>query len=193
MNKNEWKKYAKTCADGLYEADNTEDRKRYYRALCRAIKDAPFLSEYYAINDSARLYVDKVFKKEAVHIVGNIIYEKGVMAFDNGIQQCYLIEMYDRDDNFMYSKVGTTTRTTGKRMIEHLDYYQKENIGKIRVLRVYDCGNIDAEGYESLIRALYILNHPGTFKKNDRFINIHFDVNDVDRIVKKIVDNELYL
>jgi hypothetical protein len=57
-------------------------------------------------------------------------------------------------------------------------------MGAVRCVihRIYDCGNIPAEGLESYFRAKYIRKYPESFKKNDRFINEKFDLKEADCI-----------
>ena len=105
-------------------------------------------------------------------------------------EQLYLIRMLDEDNNLVYSKVGTTTRSTKERMKEHLKYYYDNGVRKIVVDRLWECGNMPAEGLESQFRALYIQRFPNSFRKNDRFINVEFDLEEADRIVKNFLHPE---
>ena len=107
----------------------------------------------------------------------------GIQPMQNGAQQVYLIRLLDADNALIWSKVGTTIRETSKRMKEHLRYYKKNGVCKLEVVRLWDCGEMDAEGLESEFRAHYIKKHPGTFRKNDRFINVEFDLDEADKIV----------
>lgn len=99
-------------------------------------------------------------------------------------QQLYLIELLNARGELVWSKVGTTTRDTEKRMKEHLRYYSKDGITSIRVNKVWEC-DTDAEGFESFFRAYYIRKHPGTFQKNDRFYQIEFDLDEAQTIFGK--------
>lgn len=98
------------------------------------------------------------------------------------VQQLYLIRLLDKDGELVYSKVGTTTRSSQARMKEHLRYYYDNGVRSIQVLRLWNCGNVDAEGLESEFRAHYIRKFPGTFRKNDRFTGVEFDLEEADRI-----------
>jgi hypothetical protein len=73
-----------------------------------------------------------------------------------------------------------------KRMREELSSPTYTRMGAVRAVvdRVYDCGNIPAEGLESYFRAEYIKQFPNSFKKNDRFINEDFDLAQADEIAK---------
>ena len=81
--------------------------------------------------------------------------------------------------------MGTTTRTVIQRLKEELRSNTYKKIGCVRAVvnRVYDCGDIPAEGLESYFRALYIKRYPQSFKKNDRFMNEWFDLAEADKIV----------
>ena len=104
------------------------------------------------------------------------------------VQQLYLIRLLDKDGELVYSKVGTTTRSSQARMKEHLRYYYDNGVRSIQVLRLWNCGNIDAEGLESEFRAHYIRKFPGTFRKNDRFTGVEFDLEEADRIAASYLD-----
>lgn len=112
-------------------------------------------------------------------------------VFDNNAntQKCYLIEFYDEDGQFICSKVGTTIRTVQERVNEELKSktYTEMGAEACVIRRVYNCGDIPAEGAESLFRATYIRKHPDSFKKNDRFINTHFDYKEADKIFAEYI------
>ena len=83
------------------------------------------------------------------------------------------------------SKIGTTTRTVLQRLKEELKSKTYTSIGCVRAVvnRVYDCGDVPAEGLESYFRAMYIRKYPQSFKKNDRFMKEWFDLKEADEIV----------
>lgn len=99
-------------------------------------------------------------------------------------EQLYLIELLNARGELVWSKVGTTTRSTEKRMAEHLNYYAKYGITSIRVNKVWEC-DTDAEGFESFFRACYIRKYPGTFQKNDRFYQVNFDLDEAEKLFEK--------
>ena len=87
-------------------------------------------------------------------------------------QKCYLIEFFDKNDESVCSKVGTTIRTIQERIREELNSKTYKNMGVVRCMihRVYDCGNIPAEGLESEFRAKYIKkisNSSSKYRKYD--------------------------
>ena len=95
-----------------------------------------------------------------------------------GTEKCYLIEFFDENDNSICSKVGTTTRTVLERIREELNSKTYKSMGAVRCVihRIYDCGNIPAEGLESYFRAKYIRKYP------ESFINEKFDLKEADCI-----------
>jgi hypothetical protein len=104
--------------------------------------------------------------------------------YPEGSQLVYLIRLLDRNGELIWSKVGTTTRSIKKRMAEHIRYYRKDGVASLEVTRVWNCGSLPAEGLESEFRAKYMKKYPGTFRKNDRFAGVEFDLEEADRIVE---------
>lgn len=103
--------------------------------------------------------------------------------FPKGAELVYLIRLFDRDGELVWSKVGTTTRSIKARMSEHLRYYRKYGVAELEVTRVWNCGDIPAEGLESHFRAIYMKKYPQAFRKNDRFAGVEFDLAEADKIV----------
>lgn len=58
------------------------------------------------------------------------------------------------------------------------------NWGVTRIIcdKVYDCGEVPPECFESYFRAKYIKQYPNTFVKNDRFMGVTFDLQQADEI-----------
>lgn len=103
------------------------------------------------------------------------------------VEKCYLIEFFNDEGESICSKVGTTIRTIQQRVREELNSKTYKNMGATRCVihRVYDCGEIPAEGLESYFRAKYIRRYPNSFYKNDRFMNAKFDFAEADRICEE--------
>lgn len=113
----------------------------------------------------------------------NIIWECPQVKYPKDTELFYLIKCVDKNGNVIFSKVGTTTRTVQQRMKEHLKAYKDLGVVKIIVNKVYDC-DVEAEGFESWFRAIYIRKYKGSFKKNDRFFCVDFDLEEADKIFK---------
>lgn len=146
-------------------------------------------SKTYILNpvDCSIKRICKILTKRKTKYSETIQIAEGVDLLDNAKQKCYLFTFFDADGNMICSKVGTTTRKVLQRLKEELrsDTYKKIGCTKAIVNRVYDCGEIPAEGLESYFRAMYIRRYPQSFKKNDRFMNEWFDLKEADEIVLK--------
>jgi hypothetical protein len=129
----------------------------------------------------------KIITKRKTKYSETIQIAEGVDLLDQAKEKCYLFTFFDENDNLVCSKVGTTTRTVIQRLKEELrsNTYKKIGCVKAVVDRVYDCGEIPAEGLESYFRAMYIRKYPQSFKKNDRFMSEWFDLKEADEIVLK--------
>lgn len=149
----------------------------------------------YAVN-TVRSYAKKfldllewarsIFERQSRRNYDEIINSNGYNIKERLGEICYLFEFYNADNVLICSKVGTTTRTIRQRLIEELrsKTYKDMGITNAVVNRVYECGNLPAEGLESLIRSEYIKKYPKSFKKNDRFIGEKFDFELCDKIAE---------
>ena len=103
---------------------------------------------------------------------------------DWATEKCYLFRFYDEDDALVFSKVGTTTKKVLDRLKREMKEYEKFGVVKAVIDRVYNCGNYPAEGLESLIRNVYIQEHPTAFHKNDRFFQVAFTPTQIDELYR---------
>lgn len=130
----------------------------------------------------------EVAKKTFYHIT-----QKAKKVLVAGSQLVYLFKFYDDGENLICSKVGTTTRLPEQRMKEEIRSYKKSKNEKIasithaEICSVIDCGEVPAEGAESVTRAYFIKKNPDKFMKNDRFV----DVDIPTRTFNNIVNNYL--
>lgn len=128
--------------------------------------------------------------KTAQATLNSIWYYNGKEILTNGLirlldeatQKCYLFRFFDCDGNLVCSKVGTTTKPILVRIKSELREYEKLDVTTCVIDRIYDCGELPAEGMESYFRAEYIRRHPTAFRKNDRFFSVAFDLEEADRI-----------
>lgn len=104
---------------------------------------------------------------------------------DEAKQKCYLFKFYDENSNIVFSKIGTTVREIRSRLNEEIKSYRKagSNIYKAIVCSVFDCGELPAEGAESITRAEFIKQFPQAFRKNDRFEKIDIPTENFNKIV----------
>ena len=105
--------------------------------------------------------------------------------FDEASEKFYLLRAFNNYGELLFSKVGTTTRPMIKRMQEHIKAYAKIDVACIVVDRVYDCGDVPAEGFESWFRAMYIRRWGKEFRKNDRFFGPVFDLDEADALFEQ--------
>lgn len=107
-----------------------------------------------------------------------------------GLEKCYLIAFFNEQMELVCSKVGTTTRSVFQRIREELNSKTYKGMGATYCVinRVYDCGNLPAEGVESMFRAKYIKKYPNSFFKNDHFISEHFDMTEADKFFAEYVN-----
>lgn len=113
-----------------------------------------------------------------------IIIGDKVKLFPHGTEQIYLIRLYNEDDGLVYSKYGTTSRYAIQRMLEHLKNYKKDGVTHLRIDRIYDCGSMYADYYESMIRCYLLKNHKEDYIRTDRF-KTEFDLEEIDELFEK--------
>ena len=109
-----------------------------------------------------------------------------------GKQLVYLFKFYNSKGDIICSKVGTTTRTIERRLKEEVKYYRDHglDVADWTVCSVIDCGELPAEGAESITRAEFIRKYPNAFHKNDRFFDVDISVNQFNKIVKEYLKGQ---
>lgn len=173
----------------------TKYRKEIYEEMTALYKTYECIRQVWDWVEEATRYALKFVKKCGWCLVNAIhpnVDWNGIASYrvakGKKVEQFYLIRLLDKDGDLVYSKCGTTTVSTIERMKQHLKYYYDYGVRKVEVSRLWNCGNIPAEGLESHFRALYIQRYPESFKKNDRFINVEFDLNEADKIVEEYLN-----
>lgn len=199
LNENEVEAAMEKHYNNLQNAETTRERRNEYDCMVYLYNTYECLKNLWEhIADNFKIvtrFVKKVIKTVAKKVrhskYDDIItnYTDYDINAKNG-ELCYLFEFYNDDDILLCSKVGTTTRTIKKRLSEELrsKTYKEMGATKATINRVYQCGDLPAEGLESLIRSEYIKKYPKSFKKNDRFINEYFDFNKCDEIAKNYLE-----
>lgn len=174
---------------------STNDRKNIYEEMTTLYQGFACIRDLWDwVVDAAR-YAARFVKKIGFMLVNEFhpdINWNGIKAYrvEKGkhVEQFYLIRLLDKDGELIYSKCGTTTVSTVTRMKQHLKYYYDYGVRSIEVLRLWNCNDIPAEGLESKFRSMYIRRYPNSFKKNDRFTNIEFDLKEADYIVEEYLN-----
>lgn len=181
INRNEWIVYAYQILQ--LECEDIADKTMLAISTIKT-----YIRKFAHLLDKAKLIFDEIYfvKKERKKYSDMIV--SNVDTLDNANEKCYLFRFYDENKNLVCSKVGTTTRKVVQRLKEELRTKTYADCRFAIIDRVYDCGDIPAEGLESRIRAEYIKKYPNSFKKNDRFINTYFDLKEIDKIVKEYFD-----
>lgn len=164
---------------------NATWKKRWFNTCEQIFLNCKEWSKKYVLDPIAQT-IEKIINPKS-----NIIWNCENKKWKKGSELYYIIRMFDADGNRVYSKVGTTSKQTiEQRMKQHLKYYAKEGITSIQIDKVYLC-DVEAEGFESWFRAVYIRKYKNTFKKNDRFL-ADFDEREFD-IIKSSYENCLKL
>lgn len=174
----------------MNEAATSYQRKKWFDIALNLWNNSPAVRALWDYFDTARKYVARFVRKAVQAVQATLpprmrVEWNGIQKMGKGVQQCYLIRLLDRNKELIWSKVGTTKNPTQERMTEHLRYYAKDGVKFVEVVRLWDCHGMDAEGAESEFRAHYIKKYPGTFRKNDRFTGVEFDLEEADRIMEK--------
>lgn len=175
-----------TYAERMANCSSTSGRNYNFKKMLNLWENFPAIREVWDYIADAYRIVKRFVKRvvSAVIPAVGVTVNKADTEYPEGSQLVYLVRLLDRDNELVWSKVGTTTRSIKKRMAEHLRYYRKYGVTEVQVTRVWNCGELPAEGLESEFRAKYMKKYPGTFRKNDRFAGVEFDLDEADKIVE---------
>lgn len=92
----------------------------------------------------------------------------------------YIIEYFDNKNNFLFLKVGMTTKPIQERIKQHFSEYKQQNATYAVVKELhYAEDKENAEILESLYRQYYKTIPNGGFLRNDRFKNIRYNAKDL--------------
>lgn len=180
-----------------YEKANARWKQYWYDVCIQISETYKDVFKRYVINkiDKTILIIGKSIDKAKNKITKtyNQIFIDCDEIYKEGDEKCYLFEFYNSKQELVCSKVGTTIRGVVQRLKEELrsETYKKLDCQSAIVRRVYNCGNLPAEGLESYFRACYIRKYPQSFKKNDRFMNELFDLKLADKIAKNYFNLEI--
>ena len=163
------------------------------------------------IYNPANQVVQRIVKitKKIVNKVRTVVHKQIFSANPNILwngqtpqegNQFYLIELMRQMRDVVWAKIGTTTRNTTVRFNEHIGSKQPSSytcagIDSIRVIGVWDCGDIDPVEVESKVRSFlkktYGEEH---YIKNDRF-DCEIDYEElkkkIPQVIKKLQEAEM--
>lgn len=170
-----------------FESTNARWKSAWFQTCERIFNKCKEWAKEYILNpiECSIKKICKIETKRKTKYSEAIQILEGVDLLSHAKEKCYLFRFLNEEDEMVCSKVGTTTREVLQRLKEELrsNTYKKLGCVKAIVERVYDCGEVPAEGLESYFRAMYIKKYPQSFKKNDRFMGEFFDLQEADRIV----------
>ena len=129
-----------------------------------------------------KVIVTKVRKCKGVKVKMNYLEDFGEDVKNS--QQCYLFKFFTDDEVMpIFSKIGTTGKSCNERLRDEIGEYREKgfNILSVDIAKIYQCGDLPAEAFESFLRAYFIKDYPNTWRKNDRFFGADVDV---DKFVK---------
>lgn len=137
-----------------------------------------YVKKFKDLLNTARQFFEKPLRDIVVVLCDNLGREK--------TEKCYLFKFYGENNTLLFSKIGTTTRSIMARLKEEIKGYQRSHflINKVEICSVIDCGNIPAEGAESILRATFIKEFPNSFRKNDRFFGVDIPTETFKNIVE---------
>lgn len=142
--------------------------------------------------------VKKVTNKVRV-VVNGTIFNTNSNILWNGFtpqegNQFYLVELMHDLKKVIWPKIGTTIRYTAERFSEHVGSkqpvsYTEAGVNSLRVIGIWDCGEIAPEEVESKIRS-YLKRKYGAenYIKNDRF-DCEIDYDDLKEKIPTVIKN----
>ena len=184
--------YMEKYHEKLLAASTTGSRKYCSKCMSRLCERFPFLRNIWEYCEKTFLLVNRWVKHSATQLQRafgeQVVWKCQPLA--DGVNQFYVIDLLTADGELKWSKIGTTTRETWRRMSEHLNYYKRYGVEKIVVNRVYDCTNIDAETFEDVFRT-YFKRFFGRehFQPNDRF-DVKIDCAITDKLFTNTMKEE---
>lgn len=169
----------------IQEVETSRQRRSIFDSMNYLYETYDFIRDLWEKVET-RLLKNRFVRKIKRAVWGEIEWN-GFESLPDDTEQFYCIRLL-KDEDLVYSKVGTTTRKTSKRMREHLRYYKKDGINHLIVDRLVDCKGLPAEGLESMVRSYYIKKWGKKFRKNDRFVGVEFDYSEVDELTEKYLE-----
>lgn len=169
---------------------------RAYKALLELMKEGAEWMKNYIFRPTMRLLKDRIIRNTranrgearryskkcppASQLKDKVIFANESLWHPNGVQQFYICRLLGEGGNLIYQKIGTTSRDTVKRMVEHIQRYWKEGVRQCVVDKVYEVIGMDSDIVESHFRALYGKRYPEYFKRNDRFTKLVIGSHEAD-------------
>lgn len=172
-------------AKGRYESTSRRWKKAWWEVICDIWNNFKHWQEKYDLDMVAMTIITKV--KKAVSRISNYgaeVIEKVPITFAKGTKICYLFKFYNSEGDLLFSKVGTTERTTQQRLKEEIIYYKKRSldVAKAVIESVFDTGDLEPEGAQDYAKGHFIRKYKNCYIRNDRFA-CDIDVNEFNTLI----------
>ena len=95
-----------------------------------------------------------------------------------GQRTAYFFKFYGTDREApIFCKIGTTIKSVDERLRREIGDYRKAglDIRAVEICKIYDCGSLPPEAFESYLRAMLIARYPNSYVRNDRFFGVDID------------------
>lgn len=167
-----WKRYWFDTCETIFNQSVEWAKKYVLDPICLTIK-------------KVETVIQKVIKETVAHTklrhwfsyVIPMNYLAGCGEDVAGQQTVYLFKFYGANHKIIFSKIGTTSVSVDTRLRQEIgEYMKKFDIVSVDVCKIYDCGNLPAESFESFLRATLIKKFPNTWYRNDRFFDVDIPV-----------------
>lgn len=145
-----------------------------------------YMYKYVSLLEEAKTYF-QIVREIAIHPRIENPHEYNLYTKDNYF---YLVKFYDKEENFLTAKVGTTDRSLSERLKEHFKTnspYDQMGASYLIIDKVYKCNGLN-KGLESYLKGLLMKKYPNTHRGNDQFA-IDLDWQEWDRVIKDYLYN----
>lgn len=179
---------------------------RAYKALLTLVKEGAEWMKNYIFRPTMRLLKDRIIRNTranrgeirrdskkcptASQLKDKVIFANESLWHPRGVQQFYICRLLGEGGNLIYQKIGTTSRDTVTRMIEHIQRYWKDGVRQCVVDKVYEVIGMNSRIVESYFCALYGKRYPEYYKPNDRFTKLVISSHEADIEFNKFVGSE---
>ena len=95
-----------------------------------------------------------------------------------GQRTAYFFKFYGTDRvTPIFCKIGTTEKSVDERLRREIGDYRKAglDIRAVEICKIYDCGSLPPEAFESYLRAMLIARYPNAYVRNDRFFGVDIE------------------
>lgn len=162
-----------------FETTNKRWKQHWWNCLVSIYEKSKRWAKKYILDPINKIISENI-------LLADEMIEDLAKEYDDSGNNCYLFKFFDFDDNIIFSKIGTSTRSIRKRLRKEINDYIKMgfDIWRATIESVIDCGKTHVHGAESAVRAKLIKKYPTNYLPNDRFLNLNVSVKEFNKIVK---------